>query len=246
MAAIVKWVKGLLAAGFTFVFVRGVLLFLGKRGIHPEQWIAEILNWVSSPETLRAISWMIAGFFGLLALILWPRIENRLRGPIFRKPDVWIYDAAHFIVTKDWRAEQVVGYGKEIMRLRTEGTTLWRSEMNVQTGEQRHIKLTPEEEALAIRNTRVENVNHALEELRQAALNGLPIWSVEDSDVPPKLIDKAYWERYGFEPVTDLKQATAEGLRTRNQKPPNNKPVYHSLKTRKANVETRWPPERRR
>lgn len=157
-------------------------------------------------------------------------------------PDIWVYDAAHYIVTRSWKAEQIVGYGKEIMRLRNEGTTLWRSEMNVQTGEQKHIKLTPEEEALAIRNTRVEKVNNALEEIRRAAIDGFPVWTKQDSDKAPELIDNAYWERYSFEKIVDLKQTTPEGLRTFNKQPPNNKPIYHSLRTSKSGIEEIWPP----
>jgi hypothetical protein len=159
------------------------------------------------------------------------------RWPSKNEADTWIYAAAHYLVTKDWNAEQIVGYGKEIMRLRNEGTTLWRSEVNVQTGEQKHLKLTPEEEALAIRNTRVEKVNNALEEIRKAAQSGLPVWSHQDSDKGPELIPSTYWDRYGFEQVTDLKQATPQSLRTANKTAPNNKPIYHSLKTSKAKIE---------
>lgn len=219
------------------IFVAVCLLF----GFGPDEWVAFMIT--GFPEvitpTLARYAFLVLGLI-VLIYIFWPLIK-------YKRPigDVWVLNAAQYIVTKDWKAEQIVGYGKEIDRLRTEGTTQWGSEFNCTTGEHKHIRKTPEEEALAIRNTRTENVNNALEEIRQKAVNGFPIWSRQDHEKSSELIDKEYWECYGFEKIEDLKKSSLDkgSLKTENKIPPHNKPIYHSLEASKAKVEELWPPE---
>src|SRR5258708_12361115 len=66
------------AGAFLFVLIRGIFLWLGMYGIHPDQWVADMLNWASSPQALGAITWTIAGVSGLLGLIFWPVLKPRL------------------------------------------------------------------------------------------------------------------------------------------------------------------------
>ncbi len=69
-----SWVRRFLVGFFVFVLVRGIFLWLGMLGIHPEVWVANMLNWAAEPGVLSAIAWTIAGLAGLAGLIFWPRI----------------------------------------------------------------------------------------------------------------------------------------------------------------------------
>src|SRR5260221_2094575 len=69
-----SWVRRFLVGFFVFVLVRGIFLWLGMVGIHPEVWVASMLNWAAEPGVLSAIAWTIAGLAGLAGLIFWPRI----------------------------------------------------------------------------------------------------------------------------------------------------------------------------
>ncbi len=73
------------AGAFLFVLIRGIFLWLGMYGIHPDQWVADMLNWASSPQALGAITWTIAGVSGLLGLIFWPVLELRLHQLVRKK-----------------------------------------------------------------------------------------------------------------------------------------------------------------
>jgi len=241
------------------IFLLGVLLVLTPE-ILPDIWpglrvILYVLGWVIvlgfalnhfilKQRRRRLAAPIVTILIGVLILVggvLWLYSEN-----IKPKPDIWLYDAAQYVVTRDWDAEQIVGYGKEVTRLYIEGTTMIRSEANVQTGEKKVIRYTPEEEALAIRGGRTAKLNDAFDELRQKAIEGLPIWSVQDADKLPEPITKDYWERYSVEKIEDLKQSfyNKDGLMTIKQNKENqlNKPLYHSLRTNKAKIEEIWPP----
>lgn len=159
---------------------------------------------------------------------------------LFLKSDVYVYDAAHFLVSGRWDSPQVVGYGSDVGRLMRDGTTLHRSELNVQTGIQKHVMLTPEEEALAIRNTRLENLNRALDEIRLEAQIDLPIWSSFNDSGKRILLRKEYWSKHRFDQVRDLKQASAEKMQTVSHD--SDRPFYHTLKTNKKLIEKIWPP----
>lgn len=178
---------------------------------------------------------------GVLWLIHFKEKIKYLYRSLFCKPDIWIYDAAHFLVSGRWDEPQNVGYGNEIARLMRDGATLHRTEMNVQTGIQQTFMLTPEQEALAIRSTRLENVNKALEEIKLMGKESLPIWTLFDDSGKCKLINSDYWTSHRFEIIKDLKQANAKDIQTISEVK-SDRPYYHSLKTNKKHIEKIWPP----
>jgi hypothetical protein len=60
---------------FSTVLGRGTLLFLGRIGIHPEEWVATMLGAAyADPE---AIVWMLAGISGLIGLAIWEIVQRR-------------------------------------------------------------------------------------------------------------------------------------------------------------------------
>lgn len=65
MPAFRVWI-GRIVSGVCFLAIaRGILLWLEGLGVHTDQWVASMLNWVSGPEALAAITWTIAGIGGL-------------------------------------------------------------------------------------------------------------------------------------------------------------------------------------
>ena len=58
-------------------------------------------------------------FLGVIGVTTLVYIKTR------SQPDIWLYDAAQYIATRDWRASQIVGYGEEIGRLKNDGTIFW-------------------------------------------------------------------------------------------------------------------------
>lgn len=222
---------------------------LGSLAIASLDYYKKYFDWVLPPlfeQILLLLSVLlpliILASLYFWILYLWP-YSVRIFQKIFYRRDVWVYDAAHYMVSRDWKAAQIVGYGVDVGRLQIEGTTLFGTSVNVQTGEKVIVKHTPEEGALAIRNTKVENLNNALELLRQTAADGLPVWTKFDDNGEHKLIDAEYWNNYGFDKIIDLKQASAESLKTCNLSHPNERPIYHSLRTNKREIEKRCPPE---
>lgn len=85
MSNLSSWIRRGFAGLVLFVLVRGVLLWLGTLGIHPDQWVANMLNWASSQQTLNAIAWTIAGLSGLVGLMFWPRLEPLLHGLVGKR-----------------------------------------------------------------------------------------------------------------------------------------------------------------
>lgn len=60
-------IRLLLLAACT-VIVKGALLLLGQRGIHPEQWVATMLG-KAELLPLNAIAWILAGILGVVVVV---------------------------------------------------------------------------------------------------------------------------------------------------------------------------------
>lgn len=71
-----KWLWRLIGAMATISLARGLLLWLDSYGIHPDQWVARMLNWATTPNTLYAITWTIVGVCGFLGLVFGPKIVD--------------------------------------------------------------------------------------------------------------------------------------------------------------------------
>jgi len=55
---------------------RGILLFLGRIGIHPEEWVAAMLG--AAYANLEATTWILASIVGFVALAVWEIVQRRL------------------------------------------------------------------------------------------------------------------------------------------------------------------------
>ncbi len=60
----------------------GILEVLDANDVHPDQWVARMINAAITPGSLSGISWILAGCFGLIGAFLWdaftPRLKTRL------------------------------------------------------------------------------------------------------------------------------------------------------------------------
>jgi Na+/proline symporter len=54
----------------------GILLWLASRDIHPDQWMASLMEEAANVQITNAIWWMIAGLFGLSCTILIEAIKS--------------------------------------------------------------------------------------------------------------------------------------------------------------------------
>jgi hypothetical protein len=57
--------------GLWTIIARGILLWLAGRGYHPEKWVADMLSAATTPESLGAITWVMAGATGLAIPAIW-------------------------------------------------------------------------------------------------------------------------------------------------------------------------------
>lgn len=234
-----RW--GTLIGGFALNQIDSLTIFFFKtfnNSSIPEGW-SHLIDSFSPYKPYGVLCLLFIA--GVLWIIHYKTNIQNLYRSLFCKSDVWIYDAAHFLVSGKWDEPQVVGYGNEIARLMREGTILHGAEMNVQTGIQQKFMLTPEDEAVVIRNTRLENVNKALEEIRLMGKENLPIWTLFDDSGKRRLIKSEYWINHKFEVINDLKQANSEDMKTISELE-SDRPFYHSLKTNKKHIEKIWPP----
>jgi hypothetical protein len=113
---------------------------LGSLAIAGLNYYQKYFDWALPPlvEQILLIFSVILPFIILASLYfwvlyLWP-YSVRIFKKIFYKRDVWVYDAAHYMVSRDWKAPQIVGYGVDLGRLQIEGTALFGASVNVQTG----------------------------------------------------------------------------------------------------------------
>jgi hypothetical protein len=55
---------------------KGILLFLGTIGIHPEEWVAAMLG--AAYANLDAIAWILSSIVGFVTLAVWEFVQRRL------------------------------------------------------------------------------------------------------------------------------------------------------------------------
>jgi hypothetical protein len=83
-----RWISRIIAVVCFCTIGHGILLWAASKGIHPEQWVAAMIDRAASTEITEAAWYLIVGVFALAATTAWSglRVDEKLLGWFKKTP----------------------------------------------------------------------------------------------------------------------------------------------------------------